>query len=374
MRLPMLAVACLIALPVGADDGNRVLTLDHFVRVRSTVPSLNGQDAQIYVRERVQPKTVLRGGPAADRVVLFVHGSGTPAEVAFDVPYRDYSWMAYLAAAGFDVFSMDMTGYGQSTRPPAMNDPCNLSANQQATFVPGLIAAPCAAGYPHPLTTIASDWNDLDAVVNYLCGLRRVERLNLVGWSLGAPRAGGYAAQHPDKVLKLVLLAPAYGRGSSAGPPAQIPAAGTAMNTQSRQEFFANWDRQAGCADQYDKDAAESVWSEMLASDPVGSTWGAGVRRAPQVTTWGWNRAVVSQLQTPTLLVTGANDKQVAPERVKELFADLGGRQKILVDLACSSHNAMWERNRVALFDASVEWLLRTSVNGNTEGTVRIGY
>ena len=36
---------------------------------------------------------------AADNVVLFVHGAGTPAEVSFDVPYKDYSWMAYLAHA-----------------------------------------------------------------------------------------------------------------------------------------------------------------------------------------------------------------------------------------------------------------------------------
>jgi pimeloyl-ACP methyl ester carboxylesterase len=47
-------------------------------------------------------------------VVLFVHGAGTPAEVSFDVPYKDYSWMAYLAQAGYDVFSVDMTGYGRS--------------------------------------------------------------------------------------------------------------------------------------------------------------------------------------------------------------------------------------------------------------------
>ena len=71
--------------------------------------------------------------------MLFVHGAGTPAEVAFDVPYQDYSWMAYLARAGFDVFSMDTTGYGRSTRPAAMNDPCNLSQEQQKTFVPGFI-------------------------------------------------------------------------------------------------------------------------------------------------------------------------------------------------------------------------------------------
>ena len=44
-----------------------------------------------------------------------------PAEVAFDVPYQDYSWMAYLARAGYDVFSMDTTGYGRSTRLPAMS-------------------------------------------------------------------------------------------------------------------------------------------------------------------------------------------------------------------------------------------------------------
>ncbi len=59
----------------------------------------------------------------ADRVVLFVHGAGTPAEVAFDTPSGDHSWMAYLANAGFDVFSMDTTGYGRSTRPVADGRP-----------------------------------------------------------------------------------------------------------------------------------------------------------------------------------------------------------------------------------------------------------
>src|SRR5439155_25787665 len=108
-----------------ADDGARLLTIDHFVKVKSTVPAIAGQTAQIYVRERVQAGTALRGAVGADRVVLFVHGAGTPAEVSFDVPYQDYSWMAYLARDGFDVFSMDTTGYGRSTPPPPMNDPGN---------------------------------------------------------------------------------------------------------------------------------------------------------------------------------------------------------------------------------------------------------
>jgi pimeloyl-ACP methyl ester carboxylesterase len=326
------------------------------------------------VRELVQPGTVLRGGPAENRVVLFVHGAGTPAEVAFDVPYQDYSWMAYLAGAGFDVFSMDMTGYGRSTRPAAMNDPCNLAKEQQSAFVPSLIPGPCGPSYPRQLTTIASDWNDLDAVVNHVLALRHVIRLNMVAWSLGGPRAGGYAAQHPEKVLKLVLLAPAYNRATASGPPEQTPASGAAMNTQSHQEFTANWDRQVGCADQYDKATSEAVWSKMIESDPVGATWGTGVRRAPQVTSWGWTQAAVQKTQIPTLMVTGVHDKQVAPERVKELYADLGSRQKVLIDLACSSHNAMWERNHLLLFQASLEWLTKSSVKGNAEGMIKLGY
>jgi pimeloyl-ACP methyl ester carboxylesterase len=374
MTTKLLLLVLLLAPLTFAEDGDQVLTLDHYVRVKSTVPSISGQTTQIYVRERSRAATALRTANLADRVVLFVHGAGTPAEVAFDVPYQDYSWMAYLARGGFDVFSMDTTGYGRSTRPPAMNDPCNLSQEQQKAFVPGILAAPCAPAYPRNVTTIASDWNDIDAVVDYIRGLRRVDRVSLVAWSLGGPRAGGYAARHPEKVNKLVLLAPAYGRMSSTEAPAAVPAEGTAMNTQSRDEFMANWDRQVGCAEQYDASTAESVWSKMLESDPVGATWGPGVRRAPQTTTWGWSQAIVAKSQSPTLMIAGVYDKQVNPERVRELYADLGARQKVFIDLACSSHNAMWEKNRLLLFRASLDWLVRGSVNGTEEGMLRLGY
>jgi len=158
MKLNAAALLLICLTSVGfADDGDRLLRLDHYVQVHSTVPAIAGQLTQIYVREVVEAGTVLRGGPAADRVALFIHGAGTPAEVAFDVPYQDYSWMAYLAHAGFDVFSMDVTGYGRSTRPAAMNDPCNLTKEQQTLYVPSLISAPCAASYAHQMTTLASD-------------------------------------------------------------------------------------------------------------------------------------------------------------------------------------------------------------------------
>ena len=367
------AAELLLASFLYADDSARLLRVDHYVRVHSTVPAITGQTAQIYVREVVQAGTALRG-PASDRVALFVHGAGTPAEVSFDVPYQDYSWMAYLAHAGFDAFSMDMTGYGRSTRPAPMNDPCNVSREQQGGLIPSLIAAPCAASYPHPLTTIASDWNDLGAVIDYLRALRHVEKVSLLAWSLGGPRAAGYTARHPEQVSQMVLLAPAYNRTGAAEPPAQLPADGIAMTTQSHDEFTANWARQTGCPDQVDPAASDSVWEQMIASDPVGATWGTGVRRAPQVTTWGWNTAVVTKTKTPTLMVTGAYDKQVPPERVRDLYTDLGAERKVFVDLACSSHNAMWEKNHLLLFKASVEWLTKGTVNGMQEGMLKLGY
>ena len=114
------------------------------------------------------------------------------------------------------------------------------------------------------------------------------------------------------------------------------------MNTQSRQEFAANWDRQVGCPDQYDPGASDAVWSQMLESDPVGATWGPGVRRAPRVTQWGWTKTAVMNTRTPTLMITGAHDKQVLSDRVREFYADLGAPEKVFIDLACSSHNAMW--------------------------------
>lgn len=353
-----------------ADDGEQLLTIDHYVPVKSSVPAIAGQTVQIYVRERVLAGPALRTATQRDRVVLFVHGAGTPAEVSFDAPYEDYSWMAHLAKAGFDVFAMDTTGYGRSTRPAPMNDPCNLAKDRQAGFV----TAPCAPSYPHQLTTIQSDWDDIGAVINYLRALRHVDKVSLVAWSLGGPRAGGYTGQHPEHVAKLVLLAPAYNRNTPSSAPAKLPADGAAFNTQSHLEFDANWKRQIGCADQYDRKASDAVWSAMLESDPVGATWGSGVRRAPATTVWGWTPAMAGKTMVPTLVVAGVHDKQVSPLRAQELFADLGAPQKVLVDLGCSSHNAMWERNHLLLFRASLEWLTSGTVNGAKEGVVKVGY
>jgi len=83
---------------------------------------------------------------------------------------------------------------------------------------------------------------------------------------------------------------------------------------------------------------------------------------------------MAKKLTTPTLLVACEHDALIIPERVRELHTDIGSNQKVLVDLARSSHNALWERNHLLLFRASLEWLEHGTVNGQSNGTVRLGY
>jgi len=334
------------------------------------VPAIAGQHVQLYVRERVLPATLARSADLEGRIVLFVHGAGTPAEVAFDVPFEDYSWMGYLAAAGYDVFSVDMEGYGRSSRPHPMNDYCNLSQEDQRVL--NAADAPCAASADGAGTTIQSDWDDISAALAYIRTLRGVQKVSLFGWSLGGPRAGGYAALHPEEVDKLVLLAPAYQRDRTSARPRQ--SSGSVMSAQTRSALHSLWNAQVGCEDQYDDATAEVIWSEMLASDPVGATWGPGMRRAPRTLVWGFNEESVTDMTTPALLIAGVHDVQVAPTRVRELYEDLGSQNKVLLDLGCASHNAMWERVHMAMFSASLEWLDSGTVEGASTGIVRRGY
>ncbi len=232
-----------------------VLTANHYVADVSKAPSMRGEIAQLYVRERMLPNTKAASGD----VVLFIHGAGTPSEVAFDVSYADYSWMEFLAETGFDTFAMDVTGYGRSTRPYVMNDPCTMSVTQRDQLIPELAETGCTASYGFAATTIESDWEDIDAVVDYVRALRGVSKVHMVAWSLGGPRAAGYAVLHPEKVDRLVRLAPAYRRNKSSAVPLQLPVPGPAFSKQSRADFDNNWNRQVECENQYSAPVADAV-------------------------------------------------------------------------------------------------------------------
>jgi hypothetical protein len=125
--------------------------IDHFVSHISTERANKGSRVSLFVRER-------RGAPLGP-VVLLVQGRSAAAVPAFDLAYADYSSMVDLAAAGFDVFAMDLQGYGSSSRPTVMDDPCNTSPENQAKYlVPNPLPAPCRPRYPHAFGSFATDW------------------------------------------------------------------------------------------------------------------------------------------------------------------------------------------------------------------------
>ena len=79
-------------------------------------------------------------------------------------------------------------------------------------------------------------------------------------------------------------------------------------------------------------------------------------------------------MRTPMLIVQGAHDAQVTPDRAQALYADLGSERKVYLDLGCASHNAMWERVHDLMFAASAEWIASGTVDGRSSGVIRKGY
>jgi pimeloyl-ACP methyl ester carboxylesterase len=359
-----------------ARHAGNIQTTDYLVPHISTVPANAGKRVELFVREKVESR---RRGKAP--IVLMIAGSTYSAVPTFDPGFENYSWMDYLATAGFDVFTMDFTGYGLSPR-PMMDDPCNNStAQQQLYLIPKPLAQTCSPSYPFELTSLQSDWDEIDRVVEYLRRIRNVEKVNIVAWSRGGARAGGYAAKHPDKVERLFLLAPGrYFRLSPNDPPATLPLPGVPSTVQGSAAFFTNWDSQVNCNGQFTTQLRPVLMAAELDSDPLASTWGTGgairapVWNSPTGTLyWGWNATVANQVNVPTLIIRGDLDTVVPIGDIQDFLGDLiGVPQKVFVHVACASHYMMWENQHMSLLDASVEWLQHGTFAGQFNGSFAV--
>ena len=358
-----------------AQDG--VTTVDLYVPHVSTVPANAGQKVGIFVREKISASLQedIEDGPLPPgRAVLFVHGSLAPSLPVFDLPFKDYSWMTAFAENGFDAFAMDHTGFGRSPQ-PEMDDPCNFDPEVQSVVTPNPLSSRCEPGYPYTLTTSQSDWDEIDAVVDYIRELRGIDRVSLVGWSRGGPRTAGYAARHPEKVDKLILLAPAYSPSGPASAPEEVPRAGTPMTLMTRQMYMQErWHGRVACEMQVDPDIEPVVWQTIMGVDSLGSVWGPsdGVLRVSTATQWGWNRDHAARVVAPTLILVGEED--FIYDAAEPLYTDLtGAPSKALINMECATHYPFWESFHYKLMqDASMEWLRTGKYNGQTDGIHRI--
>ena len=284
---------------------------------------------------------------AADRILLYVHGATYPSETAFDLELNGLSMMEYIAAQGWDVYLVDVRGYGGSTRPPAMAQP--------------------AADNP-PFATTEDAARDVGAAVEHILQRRHVERINLMGWSWGTATMGMYTARHNDKVARLVLYAPMWLFESAP---------------------LLGGDQKLGAYRTVSKDSAKDRWLKGVAEDqkatliPPGwyeqwadATWatdpdsvGSGLLRAPNGVIadvrayWmaGKPEYNPADIRVPTLLIHAEWDADLPSYQARAYFARLTHTPyKRFVELGEGTHTIMMEKNRMQFFHEVMAFLNET--------------
>jgi pimeloyl-ACP methyl ester carboxylesterase len=160
----LLLAACLVLGATCFGASQPVNGVEHWV---------NNGPIRLYVWEKYVESPQNKG------IIVLCHGSATAGKESFDlqVPGKPtYSFMDVLAQNGFDVFALDVRGFGRSTHPDG-----------------------------HMTTAEASQ--DLNAVVDYVLKLRKVQTVNLLGWSWGTQYGGMFVMNYPDKVEKYISYA-----------------------------------------------------------------------------------------------------------------------------------------------------------------------
>ena len=290
---------------------------------------------QLYVRNKHRER--MRQFSAA-RTVLYVNGATQASEATFDLALDGYSWMDFLADHGYDVYFVDLRGYGASSRPAEMHQ--------------------ADADNP-PVVRTSTAVKDLGTAIDHVLARRALSRLDVIGWSWGATIAGAYTAGHNDKVNRLVLYAPQWVRR------------GAAQDTEAPLGAYQAWtvqqgrDRlQAGTPAAKKDEIFPPEWfqkwsSTELATDPEGAALSPPVVRTPNGIFqdnreyWFAGKAVwdPAMVTVPTLVVRGEWDQVTILGDTLGVFDALSNaRPKRLVVIGSGSHMVFIEKNREQLF------------------------
>ncbi|MEO6022943.1 MAG: alpha/beta hydrolase [Burkholderiales bacterium] len=290
---------------------------------------------ELYVRNK-RPADMQTFTP--EKTLLYVHGATYPSETAFDLELGGYSWMDYIASRGYDVYLLDLRGYGRSTRPAVMDQPAkdNEAIVRTETAV-----------------------SDIQAVVEHIMKRRGVQKLNLLGWSWGTTTMGSYAAQHPAQVNKLVLYAPVWLRKEPLKlPPGPIPAYRTVTKEAAKQRWLA------GVPADKQKDLIPDGWFEAwgnatFETDAWGMQQNPPLLRAPNGVVydiqnyWAAGKPLYdpANITAPTLIVHAEWDQDTPAYMSQALFPLLThAASKRYIVIGEGTHTVIMEKNRLQLF------------------------
>ncbi|MDA1097344.1 MAG: alpha/beta fold hydrolase [Proteobacteria bacterium] len=302
-------------------------TTDH--RVESSQP-----DLKLLVRNR---RLKDRDAFSPAQTVLFVHGATYPSTVTFDYAMAGGSWMDIMARAGFDVWCVDLPGYGASDRPPEMSMPADDNA---------------------PVVDTAHAVADVAKAVDFILGRRKLPRLALIGYSWGTMICGAYAGRQPDKVARLVLYGAAWlgtGRSISTGAP---PGAYRLVEAEA---VVARWclELDAAQIESLAAPAHMAAWAAAaIASDPEAGRHDPPRLRAPCGVVKDVLANNASQtppydpaaIRAPTMIVVGEWDRETRPKQGREVFARLyNTAERRYVVIGGATHSMLLENQRGAL-------------------------
>lgn len=305
---------------------------------------------KLFVREKMQSGNKKF---TKDNIVLMLHGATFPSTPDFDLQYKDYSWVDRLVNKGYVVYLVDYRNYGFSTREKAMDQ--ERKANK-------------------PVTRSYLAIRDIGAAVDHILKKRKVQSVNLIGWSWGAMLGGYYTSLHSHKVTKLVMYAPAYAfpLHTNLGPGSGLQnkrhpfefnygvgayRLGTAAGNDKRWEGEIPIDNKD---DYRERGVADAFNNAALATDPTSNTRKPPSLRAPngvledtyQQSTGRriWN---ASSIYVPTLVIAGEFDTWSFPEDREILMRDLTNapvKKSVLIKDA--THFVLFEKNREPFFQA----------------------
>jgi len=326
------ALACLWAAAAIANDEGIRAKMPALVTDHITIPS-DTPGIQLYIRNK-RPKELT---VSPDRILLYVHGATYPSETAFDLQLDGMSWMDYIAAHGWDVYLVDLRGYGLSTRPPEMEQPAKDNA---------------------PIVTTDVAIRDVSSAVEFIRKRHGVSKISLLGWSWGTAIMASYTAANNDKVNKLVLYAPGWLRSTPSliGGEGPLGAYRTVLKENAKKRWLT------GVPEDKQADLIPAGWFEAWtdatwATDPKSKE--SGQLRAPngviQDTREYWVAGKPyydpANIRVPTLIVHAEWDQDTPTYMSTALFGLLKNAPvKRMVEIGEGTHTVIMEKNRMQLF------------------------
>lgn len=271
--------------------------------------------------------------------VLFVHGATYPSTVMFDYPVDGTSWMAWMAEAGFDVWCIDLPGYGGADRPAVM-------------------AANPAAGEPFMDTRAAAA--EVRRAVTFIVQRSGAAGLDLLGYSWGSAICAQVAGEIPDIVRRLVLAGPLWLMdGASSAVPLGALGAYRRVDAEAivrRWTMGLNAQQQAAIAP---PERLQRWARAAVASDPDAAMLDPPQLRAPAGVIkdvrdyWLAGRSTYdpARVRCPILVVVGEWDQETTPAQGAALFAALtGSAQRRYTVIGGGTHALLLENQRHELY------------------------